>query len=167
MSIHDEFQSGFSGLNGSGPGKHVASRLERVDHNWMNLAENAIHSLWTIVRGAGHYGVFKLETIDGYTIETFDGDGSTTVFTLNKAIPRETISGYNILSDHSYSGGVFPTVCTGYLSGFSDSTNLSNTVTFETAPPVGSDNVIIKYCNITEWPSSLNSSAYLLEDEIV
>ncbi|RLD39934.1 MAG: hypothetical protein DRI86_16190 [Bacteroidetes bacterium] len=163
MSVHEEFQPGFSGLLGSGPGKHKASKLERLDHTLINKIENAIQQLWSIVRGEGHYGPFRLETTDGYVTETFNGDGSTTTFQLSKAIPREAISGYNIFLDNPYASGIQPASCSGYLTDFDEYTNLSDTVVFATAPPVGENNVKIIYVNITEWPSSVNSSAYLSE----
>lgn len=162
--INDEFQPGFGGQLGAGPGKHTASRLERMDHTLMNKLENAMYQLWSLVESQGHYGSFQLETTSGYIVETFDGNGETTEFVLSVAIPREAISGYDILINDPYANGIEP--LSGYLTSFNESTNLTNIVQFPTAPPAGTDNVIIKYWNISCWPSSLNSSAYLSDSTI-
>ena len=159
--INDEFQPGFKGLLGDGPGKHTANKLERMDHLLINNLENAIWQLWSLVQSQGHYGPFKMETTSGYVTETFDGDGTTTSFTLARSITKELLSGYDIRLDSPYYYGIEPTICSGYLSNIDTSTNLGDTIVFATAPSVGTDNVKVHYYYITEWSSALNSSAYL------
>lgn len=164
MGINDEFQPGFGGQLGTGPGQHTASRLERMDHTLMNKLENAMYELWSLMEGQGHYGPFQLETTSGYIEETFDGNGKTTEFILSKSIPKEAISGYDILLSNPYASGIEP--LSGYLTGFSTATNLTNIVQFPTAPPVGTGNVVIKYVRISQWSSSLNTSAFLSDTTI-
>ena len=161
--INEEFQPGFYGLLGSGAGMHTASKSERFDHDLVNRIENAIMQLWGLVSTQGHYGPFRLEVTSGYTTETFEGDGSTQTFTLSMSIPKEFVSGYNILYDDPYASGISPSG--GYLTSFSSSTNLSNTLYFDTAPTDG-ESVTISYANLIRWPSAVNSSAYLLSEQI-
>jgi hypothetical protein len=158
----NSFSPGFVGVLGSGAGKHSSASTSVINYQTINRLELSIQQLYSLVRSNGNYGSFLLETLqDGYTTETFDGDGATTTFSISRTIPREFVSGWDINLHDPFASGILPTGYGGELSGFNTSNNLASSFAFSTAPPVGTDNVKIHYKYVENWGSSIAGSAYL------
>lgn len=161
MSEIDNFQHGFFGSSGTGAGKHANAPTDNLDAEYVNRLENAIVGLYTAFEADGLYGPFRFETVTGMVTEYFNGDGTTTGFTLSRAIHEQQVSGYDIYLADPYELSVEPVGYGGKLANFDDDNKLSNTFNFDTAPPSGTKNVKIRYYIYSKLPSKLDGGAYI------
>ena len=163
-----DWQHNFSGVLGTGAGKHADVASERINAGWMNKVELAFESMYAAVVKDGMSGPYQFEEYktgaNEFVTETFNGNGTSTGFTISKYIPRETISGFHGMLDNPYeSGGILPLSLGGKMSNFHATTNWTKTVWFTTAPPSGTNNVKVIYRDMAKLPSKLNSSAFITD----
>lgn len=160
MANYEEFQHGFYGASGVGAGMHLNKASDFIDAEWANRVERAMETVYGLFQSEGHYGPFRMETVSGVLTERFVGDGVTSSFTLNRAMYKHQIYGYDIYLDDPYANGILPTGLGGVLSSFGTSTSLSNTLLFTTAPATG-ESISVKYYHYSKLPSQMNSASYL------
>jgi len=157
-----EFQHGFFGASGEGAGKHLPVAQDNIDAIVINRIENAIVMLESKFNSEGHFGSFQLEeSYDNPIIEYFNGDGTTTGFTLRFGITKYQIEDYDITLSDPYANGIFPENLGGQLVNFDSETNLTKSIRFSTAPASGIKNVKVSYSLFRRLGSQVNSGAYL------